>query len=357
MENIDNLSLAQRRLISNRIIKDSSYVSNKSASEKEKEKKEFEESLHKAVYSYYNFKLTHNGIVSYKSFEGCSRKYSINSYNNLLNVNQFDTRECQSSIPFDSSLGPLTSKTEIYRELSEKQAKKVKAACNKLCYYSGKREFMSKKSGKFTFKTALLTLTAPDNTEIHQFLKAFEGFLDYLRRTANCVYVWKKEVGKLGNNLHVHMLLNNFIPYYIVSWKWKRLLIAQGVKWPINEKGEPTTSHYRIELPKNVKQVGAYIAKYMSKYEGYSENIGYLWGKSKILDECKEVVLIECSDINEDLYNIYKKYKTVGNEYVKIVLVDLMKVKDLANNIYKIFEKQFYEFRDKITLTQRFQYV
>lgn len=357
MENLGSLSLQDRKKISQRLERLNSSKNIGAVNNYLSEKAEFEKDLNRIAFSYYNFKLQHNGIVSYKKFENIKRKVSINSLLNLNNYNPFSGDENISSIPFDSALGYLGSEKEIKRKLSEKQSKECKKYCSKLCYYSKSRSFESKKSGKYKFKIAFLTLGAPDNTTTQQFLKAFDLFLDYLRRTANCVYVWKKEFGSKSGLLHVHIMLNNFIPYYIVSWKWKRLLISQGVVWPKNNKGQDTESHYRIELPQNSKQVGGYMAKYMSKINYVPENIGYLWGKSKILEQCKETVIMEGEVNSDEFNNIYKSNKTIGDEYVKIVLCDLRKIKNIAPTIFEIFEKQFFEFQEKISLPQRFQYV
>lgn len=354
---LGSLSKADRKRISELKIKEGLLKQKASEKYQGVEKKEFENALDRIAFSYYNYKLTHRGVVSYKGFENCSRRVKASSLNNLLNYNPYAPEGSCSSIPFDDNLGYLSSERELKRHISEKQSREIKKYASKLCYYSGERKFESKKSGKYSFKVAFLTLTAPENVTTTQFLKAFELFLDYLRRTANCIYVWKKEFGKHGDNLHVHILINNFIPYYLVDWKWKRLLLSQGVIWPKNEKGEDTSSHYRIELPRNLKQAGHYISKYLGKVEYTPENVGYLWGKSKILAECKESVLIEGEIDNSELFTIFSKFKTVGSDFVKMCLVDLLKIDKICPVLFKIFEKQFYEFQSKLTLPQRFQYV
>jgi len=99
---------------------------------------------------------------------------------------------------------------------------------SKLAYYSGTRSFSSKKTGTHNFKSHSNT-HCPFQCQPRKSLAAFDHFLDYLRRTANAVFVWKKELGETGRALHFHIMLNNFIPYYIVNWKWKRLLINEGI--------------------------------------------------------------------------------------------------------------------------------
>lgn len=332
------------------------FIPNKNNSDP---KKEFESQLQDIIeYNrslvYHSYKLTHQGIINYKTYENCNRKNHHNSLSNLLNHNIVNSNSQKANQYFDDSLGlaPITIKD--YRNFSTVQSKQCRKMCDKLNYYSKKRKFSSRKSGKYTFKTAFLTLTTPENCTDIQSLAAFDHFLDYLRRTANCVYVWKKELGEKGNRLHYHIMINNFIPYYLVDWKWKRLLLNEGVEWPKNEKDEDTKSHYRIELPRNPKQTSSYISKYLVKEQLLPVEFGFIWGCSKILKELKEIVLTQGDLVTDELWNIAKRAKILVRDYVSMALTDLMKVKDLAPGIYQYFEKQFFEFQEKISLTQRF---
>lgn len=324
-----------------------------------KQKEEFEKELTtlqkiNGPVVYQSYKLTHQGIINYKTYENCTRKISHSSLSNLLNTNYNYNKCLENGQPFDDSFGIYPKTIKDYRKMDDSQKRNCRKMCNKLGYYTKKREFKSKKSGKYYFKIAFLTLTAPEGTPSPALLNAFEHFLDYLRRTANCVYVWKKELGSKSGMLHFHIMINNFIPYYIVAWKWKRLLLNEGVVWTKNEKGEDTSSHYRIELPRNVKQTSAYVSKYMSKDELLPVDMGYIWGCSDILKKLKEIVLVEGEISNDELWSIIKKSKTVSTDFVNITCCDLMKVKSIAPEIYAIFEKQFFDFQYKISLVQRF---
>lgn len=329
---------------------------------RKKQKEEFEKEIsiiekNRGPIVYQSYKLTHQGIINYKTYENCTRKISHNSLANLLNTSYSNYTSLVDGQPFDNSLGIYPKTIKDYRNMDANQKRQCRKMCNKLTYYTKKRAFKSKKSGHYYFKIAFLTLTAPVTANELQLLKAFDHFLDYLRRTANCVYVWKKEIGSKGEKLHFHIMLNNFIPYYIVDWKWKRLLLNEGVVWSKNEKNEDTKSHYRIELPKNAKQTASYISKYMGKDELLPNEYGYIWGCSQVLKELKEIVLIEGEVNNNELWNIIKKSKTIATDFVNITCCDLMKVKNIAPGLYKIFEKQFFEFQLKISLKQRFMTV
>lgn len=134
---------------------------------------------------YHETKLTHTGISTYKVFEGFSRNVQKSSKQNLVQ-NRSTTNQVDNLFPPDYSK----------RHLNATQSRKIKKYSSKLAYYSKVRKHSSPKSGNYKYKISFLTLTAPEAAEAGQILKAFEHFLDYIRRTANCVYVWKKELGE-----------------------------------------------------------------------------------------------------------------------------------------------------------------
>jgi hypothetical protein len=283
---------------------------------------------------YWTSKLSHNGITSYKQFEHCGRRMHKHSLLNLV----------QTVIPTDT------------RNLNETQSRKTRSLCQKLAYYSGTRSFSSKKTGTHNFKIAFLTLTAPSSASPEQSLAAFDHFLDYLRRTANAVFVWKKELGETGRALHFHIMLNNFIPYYIVNWKWKRLLINEGIIWPLNADGKPTESHYRIELPRSNKAIGHYLSKYMSKAYALPRIYGYISGHSKLLDECTDIKIIESDIPFDELERIMNGHKVIHGSYMSHICVDLLRVKKIAPKIGALFESQYLQFVEILTLPQKFNY-
>lgn len=324
-------------------------------------------------------KLTHNGIVGYRFFENCNRSYHRNSIANLLSSSLYGNetldwlvsqyRNCKEDLERSAinnqaialldqeSFDRFLTLTRQMRHLNEAQSRKVRSFTEKLCYYSATRVFTSKKTGKYKMKVAFLTLTAPESANFDQLQNAFTRFLEYLSRTANCVYVWKKELGETGKHLHFHLVINNFVPYYIISWKWKRALMAEGVIFPSAEDGKTSNSHYRIELPRSKKQVSHYISKYMSKAYDLPGVCGYIWGRSSILNQLKEVSIFE-GDVEEaEVSLLMKAYKVIRKDYVSIICCDLLSIKDKFPKLAAIFEKQYLDFSNLITLPQRFNYV
>jgi len=339
----------------------------------------FNEPSHLDPLVYWNNKLKHSGITSYKVFENIHRRPNSHSLQNLLNQKSFINQDlsyyidsfqglsdddqrsrlndeaCESLNHDDYSL--FLKQTRQIRNLNSTQSKKIRSLVEKLTYYTQTRNFTSKKGKEYNMKVAFITLTSPGSTTNDQMLRAFNHFLDYLQRTANCVYVWKKELGEANNKLHYHIVVNNFVPYYIVSWKWKRLLIAEGVNWPLNDQGRDTTSHYRIELPRNAKLVSHYIAKYMGKAYDLPGNMGYVYGNSRILTELKEKDLAEWEVNTNELEKVQKSHKTIKHDYTQHICCNLLHLQKIAPDLYQLFYDQYVQFSEKITLPQKFRYV
>lgn len=328
---------------------------------------------------YQSTKFSHQGLIGYKVFENCNHKMHRNSIINLLTskVTGNSTLDELIKLYYESSnelSRKMTNETaitcldqeqyDIYlqkthqsRKLNAAQSRKIRSASEKLCYYSATRKFKSKKSGTYNMKIAFLTLTAPEGSEPESILRAFNHFLDYLARTANCVYVWKKELGEKSHNLHFHVIVNNFIPYYIVSWKWKRVLLAEGISFDKKEESEDTNAHTRIELPRSKKEVAHYIAKYLSKAYELPGVYGYISGHSSVLSSLKETCLMEGEYPEDEIRELMKVTKVLRQPHVTIVCCDLLKLKDKFPKLYAIFEKQYMEFSSIITLPQKFTYV
>lgn len=324
-------------------------------------------------------KLKHNGIVSFKRFENVNRTIRQSSLSNLLNsfslsdislqelIRAYKNAQSESErLAINNKALQLGSqeifdqfliKTHQSRKLNARQSRIIREMSEKLGYYTQTRIFSSKKSGVHKMKVAFLTLTSPENCTPAQFLPAFTKFLEYLHRTANCYYVWKKELGETGKHLHAHIVINNFVPYYIISWKWKRLLIGEGVSFAKSDSNEDSNSHTRIELPKSRKQVSHYISKYMSKAYELPGNWGYIAGFSPIIKSLPEVLVEPDFQFLDELREVWKSFKVISHDFVSFCCVDLLSLKERFPNIFETFNQQYIENSNAITLPQKFNYV
>jgi hypothetical protein len=324
-------------------------------------------------------KLTHRGIVGYKKFENCGVHHHRNSLANLLNSVIHGQSEMDYLVSDYRACDDPRKRAEISNKAAEifnqeewdrflrlthqsrclnaKQSQRVRHMSEKLAYYTQERKFKSKGTGSYKMRVAFITLTAPAGSDPRALCRAFNKFLDYLQRTANCYYVWKKELGEQSGHLHFHLIINNFVPYYIISWKWKRLLLAESCVFPENEKGEESDSHSRIELPRNKRQTAKYISKYLSKAYELPGEYGYIAGFSPILSRLKEMVLTPDVPEVTEIRDIIKDSKVIRHDYVTFVCCDLLSLKEKYPGIGAIFEQQYIDFSIALTLPQKFNYI
>lgn len=138
------------------------------------------------------------------------------------------------------------------------------------------------------FKLSFITLTIPDDTPISG-KEAYEALLKpFLRRMRTKFglqkYVWKAELQERGQ-LHYHITSNCFIPYMAVQEAWNNILTAANLNSAYfaahGHRNAPSTEIRRV---KNVKNIEAYLLKYISKSDGLGRSVnGKTWGCSENL--------------------------------------------------------------------------
>lgn len=241
--------------------------------------------------------------------------------------------------------------------LSKKATGKLKNAINWLVVSSKSKMIKNPKSGKFfSFKINLITLTLPseqivsDNKIKSDLLNPFLVLLRSRYDFQN--YVWKAEAQENGN-IHFHITTDTYIPHEELNFLWNRLLKKKGYmqayrdkfrfmsfdnyKQFSNEYTNATLSDIKkrfefgtatnwerpnstdIHAVKNVKDLAAYLASYMSKKEeGKRPLEGRLWGCSYALSNSNKCTIEITPDINTRIFskfeNLCKKVKPIYSE-------------------------------------------
>lgn len=207
-------------------------------------------------------------------------------------------------------------------KLSEKAQKRIKNAINWLIVSAKEKTVYQKATGKrFNFKVNLITLTLPDTAkEITE--KAFKSelmhpFLVYMKKYSGLKnYVWKLEFQQNGK-LHIHITTDTFIHYDVLRHYWNSLLKKHGYLDEFIKKfkhDNPNSTD--VHSVWKVKNLGAYIAKYMAKNEETAQKIkGRIWGCNYELSDKNKCVLglhrDECAIELRQLMNKEIKYKAV----------------------------------------------
>lgn len=151
----------------------------------------------------------------------------------------------------------------------------------KAIHFDTKKEFM--------FRINFITLTLPGpqgqvtDKELKQ--KCLKQWLETWKdRLPGMSYVWRAERQKNGN-LHFHLLTDRYIHYKEIRDTWNAALGSTGLVERFREKhGHSHPNSTDVHAVKAIRNLAAYIAKYMSKTESTSQPIdGRVWDCSRNL--------------------------------------------------------------------------
>lgn len=199
--------------------------------------------------------------------------------------------------------------------LSPSAKKKLIKAINLLVAISRPKKAIDFKTNReFKFRINFITLTLPSaqgavsDKELKQV--ALKQWIEYWRDHADGMsYVWRAE-RQANGNLHFHIITDRYIHYREIRDTWNKRLAA----WHFIDEFERKFNHRfpnstDVHSVQKIKNLGAYIAKYMSKSEKHAQKIdGKVWDCSKnlkTLENCAwPAATLECEYFNalhEDL--------------------------------------------------------
>ena len=182
-------------------------------------------------------------------------------------------------IDFDSDGNPVYM-SESFLKSSRKAAgtvsniarRKMSRAIDYLVLMSVEKKVKERFTGKMiTFKVAFITLTLPSkqiHTDSELINKCLNQFMIEAKKYYQVKnYVWRAEKQKNGN-LHFHIILDKFIPWYEMRNRWNRIVNKLGYVDRFQEKhGHSTPNSTDIHSTRKIKDIRKYLAKYMSKNE------------------------------------------------------------------------------------------
>lgn len=155
--------------------------------------------------------------------------------------------------------------------LSKKAVTGLRNSINWLCVSSRKkRVFVKEQNRNFFFQVNFITLTLPDTskpiTSYDLQKKLLNPFLTYMRQNQGLKnYVWRLEFQANGK-LHVHLTTDSFLHHAQIRDCWNRLLDNHGyldLYFKKHKHKNPNSTD--VHATKKIKNMAAYLAKYMSK--------------------------------------------------------------------------------------------
>lgn len=168
-------------------------------------------------------------------------------------------------------------------KLSKKAIQNLRNAINWMCFTAKKKRVFMKETGKnFFFRVNFVTLTLPDTnapiTSADLQKKLLNPWLTYMRQNHNLRhYVWRLEFQANGK-LHIHICTDTFLHHQNIRNVWNRLLDKNGYMeqfYKKNRHRNPNSTD--VHATRKIKNMGAYLAKYMGK-----KGSGYSLSKGKV---------------------------------------------------------------------------
>jgi len=253
-------------------------------------------------------------------------------------------------------------------KLSPKAIMRIKNAINWLVVSAKDKKVYNKQSGKtFNFKVNLITLTLPDTLHKlsdNEFKKnLLHPFLVYMKKYYGLKnYVWKVEFQKNGK-LHLHITTDTFISLYILRHYWNSLLEKNNYLEEFKKKykhNNPNSTD--IHAVWKVKNLGAYLAKYLSKNEDSSETInGRIWGCNyELSDKNKCILELHRDEVGEHMKCLMHKeinFKEVTTQSKKtglfytsceVFFIKLFQWNNIiSGKIREVYDKHRFEIRNQ----------
>lgn len=280
--------------------------------------------------------------------------------------------------------------------VSQKARRRISCAIDWMLYLSTDKSFYSPKHKKrFNFKLNFVTLTlASKQQHPDQVIKSqlLNQFLIELKRDFNVDnYIWRAESQK-NDNIHFHLITDKFIPWSQLRKSWNRIQEKLGYvsayrkemeawhnggfrarpelfkRWSLQQQKQAYKTGHKgnwsnpnstdIHSVTKVKNLSAYISKYMAKETDYTlkpiakrqktvmnakgeRNVftvtcvervplyrpieGKLWGLSHKLSKLKSVVLLASGQIAEEIHQLWKRYgsKIKVKDYYSVLYMNM----------------------------------
>jgi hypothetical protein len=276
----------------------------------------------------------------------------------------------------DSKLMPESN--DHKGKLSLRSKMKMKNKINwLLAMTNDKHVYSAKCRTGFTFKLCLVTLTLASRQEhTDRFIKkkCLNQFFVEAKKYWNIKnFIWRAEA-QINGNIHFHIITDRFIPWNELRNVWNRIQNKLGYcdryrdelrafhkggfkvredlleKWSYKEqlkayrKGVASDWHNPnstdVHSLTKVKDVGAYLSKYITKNKACRKIGGRLWGLSYELSKIDGVSDLIDSELSHELNLLTIDYKQshFSKDYVDIWYVDVANLNEMEYpRLYALF--------------------
>lgn len=250
----------------------------------------------------------------------------------------------------------LSSPTTYTGFLTDSSLKNLRNTIKMLIAISKPKEAMNFSTGTtFTFRVNFITLTlsAPqrDHDDYAIKKKIFDPWLKKAKRWFGiCSYIWRAE-RQQNQNIHFHLMTDTYIDHKQLrdSWNQSQQLLGFIDSFEkLHNHRHPNSTD--IHAVKKIRDLAAYISKYMSKKgDGENKIAGKVWGCSQNLSKHKATGLIIDSRISDELKLIQEKFswKKHTSEFATVYNFKEEEFKEaISGEMKKEWEKLLQDVRD-----------
>jgi len=265
-------------------------------------------------------------------------------------------------------------------EISSQEAKKIEEKIKYMLMLCKSKWTWNKVDKKwFLFKCGFITLTLSDvQKHSDQWIKKnmLNDFLTRLRQMHSVnMYLWRAETQSNGN-IHFHILINRFVHWKTVRKIWNGIQKKHGyLDLFFSKKGNYDANSTDIHSIRKIRNLSAYIAKYMKKgSEGKLDGCsqldfgiyavsshyrlveGRIWGCSYFLSKIRNMKLIVTEKIRVEIERVKEKYPVINSigYYSEIIKASPKDWIDFAPNLWSKLKNYITEIYNQCDFDESF---
>ena len=279
----------------------------------------------------------------YQPFVSITANKMVNYVQNQMPSN----RRYKSNLNLKHGFIAKTSETLSKQQLSKikNQVSLITAAAKKKHLYYGKE----KTKIKYSLGFATLTLSSNQNhTDSEIYNKCLAPLLQKLQsKFEGLRYFWRAETQTNGN-IHYHIILNRYIHWTVLKREWNLCQNYLGYVDRFMEKNghnEPNSTD--IHAIKNIKNIAAYLVKYLSKEQKRRVVVGRVYGSDNATKKYCKYVIERTNEVWNEIAWIFERYKSMVfyNDFSSGIYCDVKKLLDKHKGVlYKTFTNNLTEY-------------
>lgn len=251
--------------------------------------------------------------------------FYLNIYPSYLCSYNLHKRDTSMKSPFQIENEKHLRERETKGILSKKSKQKLINSINWLVLAAKKKRVYRKATNShFWFKINFITLTIPpqqfEDVSSKKIKTLINTWLSYHRKFSQLKnYIWKIEAHEDGR-LHIHITSDAFLHHKSIRDSWNRILKRNGLlSLHFNKHGNYDPNSTDVHSVRKIKNIAAYIAKYMAKDAGSLIDFkGHIWGQSYSLASIEPPrIKIEKGEYWDTMNTLFKnKIRTAPVEVV-----------------------------------------